>query len=1002
MKAVCPCLLLFLAPLVALAQQTLSVGPVHRYTFNSIAGAAVDGTQISDTIGAANGIIRGTGASFDGAGGLRLTGGASTTAAYIDFPNGLASGALDQTPGYASVTYELWVTVNSSQNYSRILDFGSNDSGEITTVGGSFNGTDYLIVSANVGTNPTIRFERGGNGLTGGATQDIANATSIGTKMHLVVTYDSSVGGWKLYKNGIVISTLTTLLGPDSIPDLNVWLGRSNWSADSNADITYDELRVYNYALNDQQVLGNYQTGPDAVTSNAPPDSYYKFDESSGTSSADSSGGNAVALYDGAIFVAGQNGNALNLNGATGYGRVTNSGSLNPTNAMTIWAWINPADWNGNRVIVEKGAANSQYRLLAENGLLKFEIASPTRAVTAPLPQTGVWSLVVATYDGTWMRVYVNGIKVGEVAASGVIPTTTDDLFIGTSSATATAGEHFSGSIDDLRIYSRAMTLLELQTYIGFPTATIVNPSSSAVAVIGVSDGLHLVASVSGALQTGVQWTKVSGPGTASFSQPNNTDTTVQFSQPGTYMLQITDTSGGGNATAQITIGVKPAPDSNLAVWLKLNETSGTTASDSSGNGKNATLVNTPTWTTGLFNNSLSLSGTTQYVTLPTGIVSSLSDFTISTWVKPGSVSNWSRIFDFGTGTTAYMFLTPQNGATSVPRFAITTSGGAGEQQINANAALSPGTWTHIAVTLSGSTGILYINGVEAGRNSSMTLKPSNLGNTALNYLGRSQYSDPYLAGSLDDFQIYKRALSASEIAAFAISTIAPTISSGSAPAATSGTAVSLNGSVTSESGAVLGNLWSKTSGPGSATFTSGTSAATGVTFSRAGSYVMRLSGSNASAESFAELTVNVSANPNIYDDWIGSAYAGMSDSAVIGATADPDRDGINNLTEWALGLNPAKADAVTWSTGKAGMPIAGTWSDGTYTYLTLQVRRPIGRVNVTYSAEATSDFVTWSAATQVGSPTANGDGSETILFRDTMPREQAPKRFIRLKISQP
>src|SRR5581483_9806687 len=377
--------------------------------------------------------------------------------------------------------------------------------------------------------------------------------------------------------------------------------------------------------------------------------------------------------------------------------------------------------------------------------------------------------------------------------------------------------------------------------------------------------------------------------------------TTVQFSQPGTYMLQITDTSGGGNATAQITIGVKPAPDSNLAVWLKLNETSGTTASDSSGNGKNATLVNTPTWTTGLFNNSLSLSGTTQYVTLPTGIVSSLSDFTISTWVKPGSVSNWSRIFDFGTGTTAYMFLTPQNGATSVPRFAITTSGGAGEQQINANAALSPGTWTHIAVTLSGSTGILYINGVETGRNSSMTLKPSNLGNTALNYLGRSQYSDPYLAGSLDDFQIYKRALSASEIAAFAISTIAPTISSGSAPAATSGTAVSLNGSVTSESGAVLGNLWSKTSGPGSATFTSGTSAATGVTFSRAGSYVMRLSGSNASAESFAELTVNVSANPNIYDDWIGSAYAGMSDSAVIGATADPDRDGINNLTEWAL-----------------------------------------------------------------------------------------------------
>ena len=49
-----------------------------------------------------------------------------------------------------------------------------------------------------------------------------------------------------------------------------------------------------------------------------------------------------------------------------------------------------------------------------------------------------------------------------------------------------------------------------------------------------------------------------------------------------------------------------------------------------------------------------------------------------------------------------------------------------------------------------------------------MTLKPSNMGSTTQNWIGRSQFNDPYLNGRVDDFRIYNKALTASEIAALA------------------------------------------------------------------------------------------------------------------------------------------------------------------------------------------------------------------------------------------
>jgi Concanavalin A-like lectin/glucanases superfamily/Carbohydrate binding module (family 6) len=170
----------------------------------------------------------------------------------------------------------------------------------------------------------------------------------------------------------------------------------------------------------------------------------------------------------------------------------------------------------------------------------------------------------------------------------------------------------------------------------------------------------------------------------------------------------------------------------------------------------------------GKIGNALSLCGNNEYANLPSGIVQGLSDFTISAWVNPSQDTAWSRVFDFGTGTGDYMFLTLNAGGGPL-RFAITTSGAGGEQQINGTGELPSNTWSHIAVTLSGTTGTLYVNGTAVGTNTDMTLAPSDLGDTTQNWIGRSQYpTDPYLDGQVDDFQIYDNALTAAQIAALA------------------------------------------------------------------------------------------------------------------------------------------------------------------------------------------------------------------------------------------
>jgi alpha-D-xyloside xylohydrolase len=290
------------------------------------------------------------------------------------------------------------------------------------------------------------------------------------------------------------------------------------------------------------------------------------------------------------------------------------------------------------------------------------------------------------------------------------------------------------------------------------PTGLSAVPGSTGITLSWSGPTDDIVYRVQRALQSGGPYSTV-----ATVVGTSWLDSSVNAGATYFYVVSAANAGGEGPASSEVSVSSGAAA---MQALLMFNEAGGATAGDATGNGWNGSLLNNPTRVAGKGGNAVSLNGTNQYVSLPTGVVASLNNFTISAWVNPSTVSTWARLFDFGTSTTNSMFLTPKSGGTGVVRFAITNSGSAGEQQINGQAALPAGVWTHVAVTLAGNVGILYVNGVEVGRNSALTLKPFNLGNTTQNWIGRSQYSDPYLSGLVDDFRIYSGALSASDVQA--------------------------------------------------------------------------------------------------------------------------------------------------------------------------------------------------------------------------------------------
>jgi len=212
---------------------------------------------------------------------------------------------------------------------------------------------------------------------------------------------------------------------------------------------------------------------------------------------------------------------------------------------------------------------------------------------------------------------------------------------------------------------------------------------------------------------------------------------------------------------------VRAALTDGLILHYDFESISGATVYDISHHSADGTLYGSPSVVAGYSGSAVSFPMATDYLQMPQGLLTSLTNFSISTWVKIPALSMWSRIFDLGSGMDYNMFLTPLSGNSTL-RFAIKNGGG--EELIDATGSLTTNEWVNVTVTYawnaSTSTGIgkLFVNGMLAGTNTNFSINPSMLPVTTQNYLAKSQYPDPTLNGAIDDFRMYNRTLTDAEI----------------------------------------------------------------------------------------------------------------------------------------------------------------------------------------------------------------------------------------------
>ncbi len=261
--------------------------------------------------------------------------------------------------------------------------------------------------------------------------------------------------------------------------------------------------------------------------------------------------------------------------------------------------------------------------------------------------------------------------------------------------------------------------------------------------------------------------------------------TTMYLWKP--WMIPLAATNANLKSVKSLTIGVEGSGSGTLFVDdIRLYATApaatapadpGTTGlialyamdgnvQDGSGKGNNGTLKGDGSYDAGYAGQALVFNGINTYVELPLGtLMTSLTNTTIATHVYFGGGSgSWQRLFDFGSGTNAYMFLCPRQGTSGNMRFAIRNAA-TGEQIVDSPKVMTEG-WHHTAVTIDSATMriSLYVDG-DLVASGSTVLLPKDIGNTTQNWLGRSQYiADAYFLGSIDDFRIYDRVLSPAEL----------------------------------------------------------------------------------------------------------------------------------------------------------------------------------------------------------------------------------------------
>lgn len=233
---------------------------LHRYSFGGDPGTTV----VTDSEGSADGaLVNATATSdFTGTGRLTLGGGAyNGTEGYVNLPNALIS----VLPSFSIEGWVNWAGP-AGESWQRIFDIGRTSA--VDGLGNPLEdtflnpGVGYMFLTPRSGDN-TFRFAiKEGTGAE--LPQLNTAALPVGEDTHFAVIYDTASGAARLYVNGERRSTAVIVHPLSVLEDINVYLGRSNWTDPLYAG-EFDEFRIYQGALLDREVMAGFQAGPDEL-----------------------------------------------------------------------------------------------------------------------------------------------------------------------------------------------------------------------------------------------------------------------------------------------------------------------------------------------------------------------------------------------------------------------------------------------------------------------------------------------------------------------------------------------------------------------------------------------------------------------------------------------------------------------------------------------------------------------------------------------------------------
>lgn len=226
--------------------EPLSVPPAHHWPFAEDA----DTPFTADVVDDADGVLK-QGATLE-SGGLFLGGGG----AHVDLPNGIVS-------ALPALTVELWVAfLDGDGVWERVFDFGTNDIGEIPDdFVGTYTGNSsrFIQLTASASDGQMKLIVNDGDLI---ATTISTAPLPVGVLTHVVVTYDDTTGRVRLFVDGGERGAGVTPFALSELPDVNNWIGRSNYSVDPTIVARYADFRLYGAALTPAEVYARSRVDP--------------------------------------------------------------------------------------------------------------------------------------------------------------------------------------------------------------------------------------------------------------------------------------------------------------------------------------------------------------------------------------------------------------------------------------------------------------------------------------------------------------------------------------------------------------------------------------------------------------------------------------------------------------------------------------------------------------------------------------------------------------------